>query len=243
MKNDLTYKPFGKKAILIEWQPKIEKNILKDIIAFKEKIFRQKQLQIEDIIVGYHSITLKYKQEISNFQEEVIVLQNIYKSTDVLDSKSNVVWEIPVCYNLEFGIDLEVFASEKGMSIDQVIRLHSKPIYTVHFIGFLPGFLYLGGLNATLQMPRKSTPRLTVSKGAVGIGGEQTGVYPNKSAGGWNIIGKTPIPFFNVDAKNACFAKIGDGIKFVPISLEIYTIIEKKVAKNRYQLQKKARND
>lgn len=237
------YKPFGKKAILIEWQAKIDKVILEDIIVFKEKILLNKHLQISDVIVGYQSITLKYNQEISNFQEEVIVLQKIYKSADVPESKPAYIWEVPVCYNLEFGIDLEVFATEKRMSIDQVIRLHSKPIYTVHFIGFLPGFLYLGGLDAKLQMPRKSTPRLTVAKGAVGIGGEQTGVYPNKSAGGWNIIGKTPISFFNVDAKNACFAKIGDGIKFVPISLEIYTIIEKKVAENRYQLQKKARND
>lgn len=84
---------------------------------------------------------------------------------------------------------------ELGLNNDQLIEQHSGKIYTVFFLGFLPGFMYLGGLSEQLYYPRKETPRIKVSKGAVAIGGEQTGVYPMESPGGWNIIGNTPIDF------------------------------------------------
>ncbi|MGL1133793.1 5-oxoprolinase subunit B family protein, partial [Vibrio parahaemolyticus] len=85
---------------------------------------------------------------------------------------------IPVCYAPEFGPDLPALAAHAGLSIEEVIARHTAPVYTVHFLGFMPGFPYLGGLDARLSMPRLSTPRLLVPEGSVGIGGEQTGIYP-----------------------------------------------------------------
>jgi inhibitor of KinA len=102
--------------------------------------------------------------------------------------------------------------------------------------------LYLGGLHKQLFFERKANPRLNVPKGAVAIGGEQTGVYPTESAGGWNIIGKTPVNFFNINEDNPCFAEAGDFIKFVPIDKNQFLQIEKEVKDASYKISKTLHN-
>lgn len=238
-----TYKPFGKQAILIEWKPIIDEEILNTILLFKEKISREKSNLFSDVIIGYNSLTLKYKVEFADFSEEVEALKAIYKSDFKLSKIESSIWEIPVCYDLEFGVDLKEIAVKTKIAIPEIIQLHSEKLYTVFFIGFLPGFLYLGGLNPRLFFDRKSSPRLKVAKGAVAIGGKQTGIYPSESAGGWNIIGKTPINFFNIKNENPCFAKAGDKIKFIPISVEEFYQLEKEVAHNRYTISKTLAHD
>lgn len=215
-----TYKAFGNKTILIEWNSIIDEVILEEILLFKEKIKKEKRNLIIDFIVGYNSLTLIYEKEVLNYFDEVSNLELIYKKDLKFLVKGKFLWEIPVCYDLEFGIDLEEVSSKSKISIEQIINLHSEKTYSVFFIGFLPGFLYLGGLDSKLFFDRRPTPRLNVEKGSVAIGGSQTGVYPSKSAGGWNIIGKTPLIFFDVKKDKPCFANAGDKIKFKPISLE-----------------------
>ena len=243
MKNSITYKPFGKQAILIEWGPKIASEILKDIIEFKARITNAKTDVIEDIIIGYNSVVIRYRREVSNFSDEVKQLKELYHSTISKGTIENYIWEIPVCYDLEFGIDLPVISESKNSTIEEIIKQHTARMYTVYFIGFLPGFLYLGGLSEQLHFKRKANPRLHVAKGSVAIGGQQTGVYPSDSAGGWNIIGRTPIPFFEVSKVNPCFAKSGDQIKFIAVSLATFYKIENEIKKNTYQLQKEIIND
>jgi inhibitor of KinA len=233
-----TYKPFGKQAILIEWQQDIDTQILEDLLHFKEGIQKERTHLIVDFIVGYHSLTLKYKDNDFNYTDEITILQSIYKKDFTAIKTPRFLWEIPVCYDLEFGIDLEEMAQITRLSIDEIRTRHSAKIYTVFFIGFLPGFLYLGGLESDLFFDRKPTPRLKVPKGAVAIGGKQTGVYPSSSAGGWNLLGKTPINFFDVTKQQPCFAAAGDKIKFTPISLSEFHQLEKEVAENKYLISK-----
>lgn len=233
---NIIYKPFGSQAILIEWESKIEASILDEILRFKHKIESQKELFYTDLVVGYHSLTIIYKYAFDNFSKEIEQLKSIEKIDIATKKEINFVWEIPVCYDLEFGIDLQEMSTNSGLSIDEIVKLHSEKSYPVFFIGFLPGFLYLGGLNEELYFKRKANPRLQVAKGSVAIGGKQTGIYPNDSAGGWNIIGKTPIRFFDVEKDNPCFAKAGDQIKFKQISLDEYFQIEKEIIENKYQL-------
>ena len=149
----------------------------------------------------------------------------------------SVLWKIPVCYDAVFGIDLEAISKEKNLSKEEIIKRHSQAIYTVYFIGFLPGFLYLGGLDESLHVPRKSTPRLQIEKGAVAIGGNQTGVYPTESPGGWNIIGNSPIEFFNPKLETPCFAKAGDKISFKPITIQEFKTIKILVEAGVYQIE------
>ncbi|PQB07984.1 allophanate hydrolase [Polaribacter filamentus] len=237
------YKPFGAKAILIEWKAIIEEATLKDILEFKDKINSQKSESYLDFSVGYNSLTIIFKDIILDFNQEVEKLKLIYTLNSTIKPVQKFLWEIPVCYDLEFGIDLEEMSKSLNLEISEIIKMHSEGIYTVFFIGFLPGFLYLGGLNSKLFFDRKPNPRLNVEVGSVGIGGEQTGVYPVNSAGGWNIIGKAPISFFDLEASNPCFAKSGDQIKFSAITKKEFLELENVVSKKTYQLFKTVIND
>ncbi len=243
MVKEITYKPYGKKAILIECIPVINDEILNKIIGFKHKIELHKKNIITDLIIGYNSLTIKYSIEVEDYSKEVKNLDVLYASINKIVSQSNYLWKIPVCYDDEFGIDLIEVSKVSGLPKEEVINLHSKEIYTVFFIGFLPGFLYLGGLNEQLFVNRKANPRLQIEKGSVAIGGKQTGIYPLNSPGGWNVIGKSPIDFFNSKDELPCFAKAGDKIEFTPISKTEFYFIENEILKANYKISKTLLND
>jgi inhibitor of KinA len=126
--------------------------------------------------------------------------------------------EIPVCYGGEFGPDLNDVAEMHGITVAQAIELHSSPIYVVYFLGFAPGFAYLGGLPEALASGRLETPRARVPQGSVGIGGNQTGVYPFSTPGGWRLIGRTPLEMFQRNAEPMSLLRIGDHVRFRVIS-------------------------
>jgi len=128
--------------------------------------------------------------------------------------------EIPVYYGGEHGPDLAEVASIHGLAIEDVVRLHSSATYTAYFLGFVPGFAYLGGLPQELATPRLQTPRKVVPAGSVAIAGNQTGVYPTATPGGWRLIGKTPLKLFNPAAAHSSFFEIGDQVRFIPMTSE-----------------------
>lgn len=129
---------------------------------------------------------------------------------------------IPVCYDEEFGLDLEEVAKSNGLSVEKVIEIHSSASYHVYFLGFAPGFPFLGGMDPSIATPRKKSPRLKVPAGSVGIAGYQTGIYPIETPGGWQIIGRTPISLFHPDRNPPTFLLPGDEIRFVPITKDVY---------------------
>lgn len=239
----LTYKPFGERSVLIEWPVVIDENTLSDIIIFKEKIKKNNVKYVVELRAAYNSLLVLYGSIFKSFEDSVYSLQQLYlkKSDDVKVTQKQ--WKIPVCYDATFAIDLEQMSLEKGLSKEDIITLHSETVYTVYFIGFLPGFMYLGGLNEKLHIPRKETPRLKIEKGAVAIGGKQTGVYPSDSPGGWNIIGNSPLEFFNPKNNVPCFANAGDKIVFKPISLKEYKDIKTLVVAGVYQLESEVLDD
>lgn len=128
--------------------------------------------------------------------------------------------EIPVCYGGEYGVDLEEVASHNGITSEEVIEIHSSAEYLVYMIGFAPGFPYLGGLSARIATPRRATPRLAIPAGSVGIAGKQTGIYPLESPGGWQLIGRTPLPLFLPHRNPPTLLETGNIVKFKPISEE-----------------------
>src|SRR5215813_12717301 len=128
--------------------------------------------------------------------------------------------EIPVCYEEEFGPDLDEVAQMHGMTPEQVIELHSSITYRVYFLGFVPGFAYLGELPEALVTPRHATPRRTVPAGSVGIAGRQTGVYPCETPGGWRLLGRTPLAMFRPERRGLSLLSIGDSVRFKAISRE-----------------------
>ena len=241
---ELTYKPYGETSILIEWPSKIDEIIIQDIIAFEKLI--TKEQKVISTTIAYNSILVNYEfmynyeshyKHVNDFSNSVKRLKELYAERIITKNNNQKTWQIPVCYDIEFGLDLEELSQIKNISVDEIISLHTKPNYLIYFLGFQPGFMYLGGLNAKLHQPRKATPRLRLDKGSVGIGGEQTGIYPLDSSGGWNIIGKSPLTFFDVSKPNPCFAKSGDKIQFTPISVDDFHEIESQVKSNKYKIK------
>ena len=234
MSYELTYKQYSERAILMEWPPEISENILEDILLLKKGLWQKSDKVIVQITSTYNSILIFYVSTIKDFYSEVLSLKSIYRELNKADDIKKKVWEIPVCYDIVLAPDLKDFAHQKNISIEEIIALHTAPLYRVFFIGFLPGFMYLGGLDKRLHFPRKATPSLDVKKGAVAIGGEQTGIYPMDSPGGWHVIGHSPLNFFNINEQNPCYSNSGDYIKFIDISIDYYNDISLEIVADNY---------
>jgi inhibitor of KinA len=128
--------------------------------------------------------------------------------------------EIPICYEPEFAPDLEHVARNAGLSPNEVVELHSGAQYRVSCVGFTPGFQYLSGLPSRLATPRRATPRKEIPAGSVAIGGSQTGIYPIKSPGGWNVIGRTPVRLFDAAKYPPVLLGTGHWVRFRAITRE-----------------------
>lgn len=128
--------------------------------------------------------------------------------------------EIPVCYGGEFGPDLEGVAQMHGLSIEEVVSIHSGAKYHVYCLGFVPGFGYLGGLPDEIATPRVDSPRKVVTPGSVGIGGNQSGVYPFPTPGGWRLIGRTPLTMFDESRTPMSLLSLGDEVRFRAITMD-----------------------
>ncbi len=232
MKLKLKYQIYGSHSILIIWESRIDYDILKDILLVKEIILNYYSNKIQDCTNGYNSLLIVYRHEVSN--QQLVFLERLCNSRKHNKSDiENTTWEIPICYHVSLGMDLEEFANSKDLNTDQVIEMHSGPIYTVYCKGFLPGFMYLGGLNERLYCDRKAVPLLQVPKNSVAIGGKQTGIYPMQSPGGWHIIGRTPVDLFDISKKEPSKIKIGDRIKFKAISLTVYIEMDSVIDKTK----------
>lgn len=235
MNHDLTYRRFGEKAILIEWPKFIDENILDDILRFKNSIENNKIKVIVDIINTYNSLCVIYDSAIENINDAILELKSIYLTSNSSTDVQKRLWHIPVCYDEEFAIDSNDLSTKLSLPFSEIIERHVSAVYTIYFIGFLPGFLYLGGLDNSLHINRKSIPNLNIKKGSVGIGGSQTGIYPQDSPGGWHIIGNSPVNFFDINNDKPCFASPGDKLKFESVSAEEYLAVRKLHAENTYK--------
>ncbi len=232
-------KSFGEQAFLITWPNRVDENILDDIIAFRLHL-QKKVLTSPDweFVPAYNSLTVINNETTLELEEYTELLMQAYEAKMKKRTLRRTLWKLPVCYDTSFGIDLEEVAEALETSTEEVVRMHTEHTYIVYGIGFLPGFMYLGGLPEALEVPRKSTPRLQVPKGSVGLAGKQTGVYPQQSPGGWNIIGKCPIPIFNVEKEQPCFVEVGDRIQFHAISRAEYKLHKIEANVGIYNIEK-----
>jgi len=234
----LTYQAYGAGAVLVGWPAKIAPEILDDIRCFTSFLKEASVPGILEWNSSYCSVLIVFNPMKTNYQA-LITLLKTYRS--VSQDSSEIVpppcWEIPVCYEPPYAIDLPDVAKEIGMDIQSLISLHTGTEYRVYGIGFLPGFLYLGGLPPALHLLRKTMPT-AVPKGAVAIGGQQTGVYPKDAPGGWHVIGQTPLPLFNSKESPPCQVAVGDAVRFREIDSQQYKTLHKQVEQGAYPLKK-----
>jgi len=227
----------GDRGILIEFPQEISEKTLQSILDTKAKLLKIKLEQKVEITNTYNSILISYPLTIRDVYSELNKVSEALRTTNISKNINKRIFKIPVCYEAEYAPDLDGVAALKRMKKDEVISLHSTPEYLVYFTGFLPGFLYLGGMDKKITTPRKNIPRKIVEKGSVGIAEDQTGIYPQESPGGWQIIGRTPLDLFNVKNEIPSPFIAGDFVQFYPVSNSEYLQIKEKVKNGIYEFE------
>ncbi|MGT8858550.1 5-oxoprolinase subunit PxpB [Enterobacter sp. 186315] len=203
----------GETAVVLELEPPVT-------LATQKRIWRLTQRlpeipEVVEAIPGMNNITVVLRNPHMKALDAIERLQRWWEESDALEPESRAI-DIPVVYGGEGGPDLSVVAAHSGLTEKQVVELHASVNYVVWFVGFQPGFPYLGGLPPALRTPRRAEPRLSVPAGTVAIGGEQTGIYPLASPGGWQLIGHTPVPLFEPSHASPILLRPGDTLRFIP---------------------------
>ena len=167
-----------------------------------------------DVLPGYASILVVFDPVLTTSQEVQAALQGALGQVVEPRERPGRTVEVPVRYHPEVAPDLEPLLAEKNLSLSELIARHTAPLYLCHLLGFRPGFPFLGGLDPLLFTPRLATPRTSVPAGSVAIGGQQTGIYPGSSPGGWRIIGRTPLRLFDPERPEPFLIQPGDRVRF-----------------------------
>ncbi|KRM12762.1 5-oxoprolinase subunit PxpB [Paucilactobacillus suebicus] len=229
--------PAGDSAVNVTFDNRVDPQINQFIRTLQRKLESQKTDGITALVPAFRTLTVFYNPELLSFNELTTMVQAIATQVKQVDDRSKKIIHIPVCYESSFGPDMGHIVEHSNLSIQEVIELHTKTDYLIYMLGFLPGFVYLGGLDGRLATPRLATPRLSINPGAVGIAGEQTGVYPIASPGGWQIIGQTPLNLFQPQNENPFYYQTGDYIHFDPITASEFDQISRLVDEDRYQVK------
>ena len=218
----------GDAAFTIWFDDEISEALSRRIYFISQSLKEIFNGQIEESIPAYQSLTLCFNPLKTDSAKIIRQVKQLVKIPLTSCDKTARLIKIPVCYEPLFAPDFEVVMDKCRLTREQVIERHCSVPYLVHMLGFSPGFLYLGGLDKTLFCPRKATPEKRVPAGSVGIGGEQTGIYPQATPGGWQIIGRTPLKLFKADSDNPFIAEPLDRIQFYPIDANEYSQLSEK---------------
>jgi KipI family sensor histidine kinase inhibitor len=181
---------------------------------------------VRNLHPAYCSLLIKFDALRMEHGELQAILRRYLERLDEVRLPEPRHVEIPVCYGGEFGLDLAEVCKLSGVTEAQAVGLHSSVEYLVYFLGFVPGFAYLGELPKELVTPRLAAPRKRVPAGSVGIAGNQTGVYPFATPGGWRLMGRTPLKMFTAENNGLSLLSIGDRVRFMPISRERFAALE-----------------
>jgi len=233
------YLPAGDKAIVLEFGNEISKELNLLVRKIDYTVNKENIEGIEEMVPTYRSLIVYYNPQRVKYTDLAQKLKEIENSITEIILPTAHISEIPVLYGGEYGPDLEYVAQYSKLSIKEVIQIHTEKEYFIYMLGFLPGFVYLGGMSDKIATPRLEKPRLKVLEGSVGIAGKQTGIYPIESPGGWQIIGRTPIKLYDPQNKFPFLLKSGNYIKFYPINKEQFKEIEKKIDEENYNCKVK----
>ncbi|WP_411842411.1 5-oxoprolinase subunit PxpB [Salinicoccus sp. HZC-1] len=233
---------YSENALTIYIGEDIDETVNRQLVSLKHEIESREIQGIEEIVISYTSLIIYYDLFGTDAGEIEAAVKDI-DTESLLDGTFEYrTVEIPVCYGGEYGPDIETF-EENGLSADEVIERHSGKEYLVYMLGFMPGFPYLGGLDEKLHKARLDTPRVRIPAGSVGIGGRQTGMYPFESPGGWNLLGRTPVPLFDAKREEPILYQAGDRILYRPIDEAEYEAIAQQAAAGEYEVKYEMRSE
>jgi len=235
---DIRFLTLGDQAVTVEFGNDISVETNTKVNTFYTDLQRDPIDGVAELVPTYRSLTIHYRPEKILYDQLVDIclhrLDNLQDPGEQL-SRSRVV-EIPVLYGGEIGVDLEAVADYHGMTPQQVIDAHSTPLHRVYMIGFWPGMPYMEAPSG-FTIPRRSSPRLDVRRGAVIIQTTQTNILPNHTPTGWHIIGHTPVLPFDMRRAEPSLFRPGDWIRFVPVDIQAYREIARQTETGVYQVR------
>jgi len=212
-------------SLLVVLEEASSVNIHERVMALFLTLQQLNDPRIRNLHPAYASILIEFDPLRLSHEDTASLVENLVdEGLAQYEPAVNTV-TVPVCYDIEFGPDLEEVANHAGITAREVIRLHSTATYRVHFLGFTPGFAYLGGLSEILHVPRLATPRKHVPAGTVAIAGSQAGIYPVDSPGGWRLIGRTPVRMFDPNATRPARLEPGNLVRFLAIDRGTFDIM------------------
>lgn len=214
------FKQSGDSTLTVYFENKIDPSVNRQVCTLSDSIKENPIKGVTELLPTFNALTVFYDPfKISSSSLERKIRKRLGNSVGDSNGKKRI-FVIPVCYDDEFALDINNVCEHNSLTRDEVVKIHSSSDYLIYMLGFLPGFAYLGGLDKRLHTPRLKSPRTEIPAGSVGIGGNQTGMYPLASPGGWQIIGKTPLHLFDAERENPIFYSAGDYIRFKPIDKE-----------------------
>ena len=212
----------GDAALLIEFVQTIDARVNARAIALADRLRRRCGAAIRDAVVGYATLTVYFDPlVVDGAWMEAEVRDSVAVMDDIQVAAGSAV-DVPVCYGGDFGPDIADVAAFARCTEDEVITLHAATPYRVYMVGFVPGFAYLAAVDQRIAAPRRLTPRNAVPAGSVAIAGNQTGIYPAVTPGGWNIIGRTPLKPYDPERPSPFLLQPGDTVKFRSVSRDEY---------------------
>jgi inhibitor of KinA len=226
---DFEFYACGDHGFTLDFGQQIDININGFVIHLFHQLQKNRRSYILDIIPAYSSITVVYNPlsftKCNTNPESVIheYFTNAILQTENIQATASVdIIRIPVCYHPSLAPDLEPVCKYHNIDIDTLVTLHTQKTYRVFMNGFLPGFAYMGTVDDRIATARHSNPRKKVAAGSLGIAGNQTGIYPFESPGGWQLIGRTSVSLFDLHSDNPCLLKPGDQVQFYSIPIESF---------------------
>jgi KipI family sensor histidine kinase inhibitor len=233
------YLAAGDAALVVEFGDLIDPAINRRVRELCLAVDRARPDGVRDLVPTYRSLLVAYDPRVTTFDALRARLADLETDLATTPPPPPRVIEIPTAYGGEFGPDLQLVAEHAGLTVDEVVAIHSGTSYLVYMMGFSPGFTYLGGMSERIATPRLKTPRTAVPAGSVGIAQQQTGIYPVESPGGWQLIGRTPVSLFDPSRHPPVIVEAGDYIRFVPVARDEYTQIQESIRLNRWTLRER----
>ncbi len=212
--------PAGDATLIVELDDRVDPRVNARAVALAYALRSAALAGVRDVVPTFRSVGVFFDPLRTDVQALVDRITCEASQTLALAPESNPAAPIrlPVCYGGEYGPDLADVATFANLSEAETVRRHASAVYRVFMLGFLPGFPYMGSVDAKIAMPRKASPRPRVPEGSVGIAGLQTGIYPCETPGGWQLVGRTPVRPFDARRTAPFLLRPGDYVQFVPIA-------------------------
>lgn len=234
--------PAGDSALSVILGDAVDRAVSQRVLALGERLMRAGRAGLIEVVPGMAALTVQFDPDMCDAATLTPWIASL--AAEVMAAavapRHGRRWTIPACYDPSLALDIEDVAARCGLDPDEIVRRHTGRDYHVYMLGFLPGFPYMGDLDSTMHLPRRANPRVEVPAGSVAIAAAMTAIYPTTSPGGWHIIGRTPVPLFDVAADPPAVFSPGDVVRFDAVGRDEFERIAAEVRSGGWRLMPEA---